>query len=215
MSKIKFLLGAGAFLFSMTSGAEYVPIPDKFSYSVNPISGFSSAWYLDATRGVLTDNGTDRPYCLYNDVIRVPAAYSRGQYFCVGITVRHLHDVLFSRHNGVCEGMVCKYDQTVPGNQATMTTDLVDECPDILISVINNGTMELVEGIYLDRHDRKQDYFRDGIPSEIFLDVSEPLIDKCASERYRGQLKYWLNYSVIPGDREVERTVTNGRWDGT
>ncbi len=206
-----------ALLSSYTFCAEYVPIPKNFSYSLNPISGFSSAWYLDASRGVLHDNGKDRPYCMYNDLIRVPAAYSDrlDEYFCVGITIRHLRDVLFSRHHGVCEGMVCQYDQTIPGNGATLTTDLVNECPDILISVVNNGKVELVEGIYLNNGDRKQDYFRDGIPAEIYLDISEPLVDICASQRYRNQLKYWLNYAIIPGDKKDERPVSDDWWDGT
>jgi len=215
MDKIKFLLILLVLPVVISFGAEYVQVPRKFSFSVSPISGFSSAWFINATRGVLHDGEPGRPYCIYDGIIRVPAAYARGHYFCADITVRHLHDVLFSRHNGVCEGMVCKYDQTVPGNVATLTTDLVDECPDILISVVNGGKIELVEGIYLQKGDRKQDYFRDGIPAEIYLDISEPLVDMCASRRYKEQLKYWLNYSIIPGDKRNDRPVSDDWWDGT
>lgn len=216
MGKIARYLLAGAAFAGMASGGDFGPVPGGFTFSLNPLKGVSSAWYIDGREGVLRGLDGDDPYCVYGRVVAVPAGKDLGEWSCPDVTVRHLRDVDLIRVGGKCLGMVCGYDVTDPGGGATMTTDPVAECPDIVVTVSYGGAVEAVSAKYMTPGEDFRQYYAPGRVADIFLDTTPGVYEKCATARYRAQVRYWVGETARGKRRAVQFDVGNdGRWDGS
>jgi hypothetical protein len=52
--------------------------------------------------------------------------------------------------------------------------------------------------------------------ADIFLDTTPGVYERCATARYRAQVRYWVGETARGKRRAVEFEVGNdGRWDGT
>lgn len=215
MGTVSRLLAAGAMASVLSSGGDFGPAPGGFSFSVNPLKGVSSAWFIDGREGVLRGEGGDGPYCVYRRVIAVPAGKDRGSWACPDVTVRHLRDVDLVRVGGRCLGMVCGYDVADPGGGAVLTTDPVAECPDVVVTVAYGGRVEAVSAKYLEPGEDFRAYYAPGRVADIFLDTTPGVYERCATARYRAQVRYWTGETVGGKRRLVTFDVPgDGRWDG-
>lgn len=216
MSKVSGYVFAGALAAGIALGGDFGPPPEGFAFSLNPLKGVSSAWTIDGREGVLRGADGDEPYCVYRRVIAAPAGKDMGEWACPDVTVRHLRDVDLVRVGGECLGMVCGYDVTDPGGAATLTTDPVAECPDVLVTVAWGGGVDVVSAKYLERGDDFRSYYAPGRVADIFLDTTPGVYERCATARYRSQVRYWTGETVGGKRRRVELEVPgDGRWDGS
>lgn len=192
-------IGATALVAGIAVSAGGVPgLPEPFTYGVRP-GHPTTAWYIDGREGVLRGG-----MCIFLGDLEVPAMDDRGGPSCPGITVRHLVSVDVGPAVGKCRGLVCGYDHNVDGTGETLTTDVVEACPDIIVTVAMGGEMEVVATKWFDLGDDPTPYFARGKLVDMSLLTEKRLVDKYGGKRYRKQVAYWLGSSALmPGDSTV------------
>ena len=222
MKKIAAII-AGAALATGVYG-ENVPVPKNFSFTMPYVpGGRTTSWTLDGNQAKLVKKGT-KHVCMFMKNVEAPAYLTYDPYDgtpkweCPRVTVRHLRDITMVRAGGKCRGFVCKYDYVFPGDQAAITTDEVEYCPDILLTTAKGGDIQIVGAKFYDMGDNYGRYFSDGVPIDISYDVShltEPkFFGECATDRYRKQLRF---YDGPDANREHTVNVireTDTGWDG-
>ena len=196
-------------------GGSPTGLPEKFTYSVSPFRG-GTAYYLDASHSRLYMDG-GKPTCSYLGDLVFPAWYDGrlDAHYCPDVTIRHVASVEPRRFNGKCLGMVCGYDIAVPGGGYMLTTDLVDRCPDIIVTVYRDGRMSVVAAKNFRPDEDASPYFRNGKLIDLHFITEPVLVDKCGGGMYRRQLDYWLGPSLREGDRNERVSIEYDGWDGT
>lgn len=209
----KAFIGA-ALSASLVAGAKVPGLPAKFTFSVNPLRG-GTAWYLDASNSRLyMEDG--KAMCSYLGDLSFPAYYDSRMdaHYCPGVTVRHLYSTMIDRLDGKCLGFVCGYDIAVPGGGPMLTTDHVEYCPDIIVTVAKNGRMDVVAAKTFRSTEDATPYFRNGALIDFSLVKEKFLVDRCGGERYRKQLAYWIGTADQPGSRHHTVVEEHPGWDG-
>ena len=199
---------------SLLFGAKVPGLPAKFTFSVTPFRG-GTAWYLDASKSRLYMDGGNAT-CSYLGDLSFPAYREErtGAYYCPGVTVRHLHSAMIDRMGGRCLGFVCGYDIAVPGGGPMLTTDHVDFCPDIIVTVAKYGRMDVVAAKTFSADEDATPYFRNGALIDFSLVREKFLVDRCGGERYRRQLVYWIGTADAPGSEHHTVVEEHPGWDG-
>lgn len=199
-------------------------VPGDFSFSMPYVpGGRGTAWDLPGRTGELHVSG-GRHYCVFLGDLEVPAGRYRDPYTgeyawrCPDVTVRHLRQILMVREGGECRGFTCEYDVVYPGPQAGMVTGVVSHCPDIVVTSSGDGRMRVLGAKYYRRGDNPGRYTADGVPGDIFFDISHRTkpgkFGKCADPVYRGQVDYYEGPDMHRRNtRDVYREVESG-WDG-
>lgn len=199
---------------SLIFGAKVPGLPAKFTFSVNPFRG-GTAWYLDASQSRLyKENG--KAMCSYLGDLVFPAYYDERMdaYYCPGVTVRHIYSTMIDRMEGKCLGFVCGYDIAVPGGGPMLTTDHVEYCPDIIVTVAQYGRMDVVAAKTFRSSEDPTPYFRNGALIDFSLVKEKFLVEKCGGERYRRQLTYWIGTADAPGSEHHTEVEDYAGWDG-
>ena len=117
----------------------------------------------------------------------LPAYYDSRMdaYYCPDVTVRHIYSAMIDREEGKCLGFVCGYDIAVPGGGPMLTTDRVEYCPDIIVTVAQQGRMDVVAAKTFKATEDATPYFRNGALIDFVLVKQKELVDKCGGPRYR------------------------------
>lgn len=215
MNRIAKTASCVALSASLLLGAKVPGLPAKFTFSVNPFRG-GTAWFLPADEGRLYRDAFGKAMCEFLGDLRFPAYYEprMDAYYCPGVTVRHIYSTRIARADGKCEGFVCGYDIAIPGGGAMLTTDKVEYCPDIIVTVGKAGRMDVVAAKTFKSTEDPTPYFYRGKLTDLSL-VTEPLlVDKCGGPRYRRQVEFWLG-TVSDPSTEIQKTIEDdARWDG-
>lgn len=200
---------------TMLVGAGVPGLPDRFTFSVNAFRK-GTAWKVPAQEARMYRDRNGKPMCEFFGDMSFPAYYDERveAYYCPGVTVRHLHDVSISRSNGKCHGFICEYDIARPGGGPQLTTDLVEYCPDVILTVRRGNTMEVVAAKTFKKGENASRYFENGKHIDIWMDTEEILVDKCGGQRYRDQVEYWLGSVVNRKAVVVTKNVDDPSWDG-
>ena len=184
--------GIIAFGLAMACAETGAP-PGKFTFSVPYTPGMrGTAYYLPGEKGVL--NRRDG-VCTFLGDLDVPAFRYRDPYTgkpgwrCPDVTVRHLRKAILVREGGKCLGMSCEYD--LVNGMPALTTDIVDHCPDIIVTEAGGRGMQVVGYKYHSIGDNPSKYFYDGVPIAQGFDVGKERLKYCADSLYLGQLEYF------------------------
>ena len=214
MNGVQKIIFGSAISASLLFGAKVPGLPAKFTFGVSPFRG-GTAWYLDASQSRLyKEDG--KAMCSYLGDLSFPAYYDSRMdaHYCPGVTVRHIHSAMIDREGGKCLGFVCGYDIAVPGGGPMLTTDRVEFCPDIIVTVAQQGRMDVVAAKTFRPSEDATPYFRDGALIDFALVKQKELVDRCGGERYRRQLNYWIGTADAPGSEHHTETVEYAGWDG-
>ena len=214
MNAIRKIFIGATLTASMLFGAKVPGLPSKFTFSVNPFRT-GTAWFLDASQARLyKENG--KSMCSYLGDLVFPAYYEPrlDAYYCPGVTVRHIYSAMIDRQEGKCLGFVCGYDIAVPGGGPMLTTDHVEYCPDIIVTVAQQGRMDVVAAKTFKAAEDATPYFRNGALIDFVLVTQKELVDKCGGPRYRKQLNYWIGTANAPGSEYHTEVIDHPGWDG-
>ena len=188
---MKFLFFIIPFLFSL-SFADPVSEPFK-SFDLNPMfGGKSTAWTINGNNAKKVRHGK-QTFCNYAG--RVSIKETPGG-ICPDLTIRHLKTAYgsYDEENGKrvkCRGAVCEYDITQPGGAATLTAIRRKSCPDIIVSMIIGGRIEIVGEWNMEIGEDPGEYYSSGhveIPMNFDID---PMFVKFMGLKYENQLDFW------------------------
>ena len=207
----KFSLIAVGLLAVGSWGLE-VGLPKGFDLSWRPM-GANTGKYVEDVEAIY--EGLDgKIRCQYLRGVDLPAVKQYGDWVCPAVTLWHIRNVDIEKLDGVCGGMLCQYDYTMPGDLPTATTvKRVDWCPDIVVTRREGGYVRIKSGLSFEPGDRPEVYYNNGtIPS--WFDT-EPALVKCGGERYERQLRFWTEDYRAPGVQVVKQSVDSPSWDGS
>ena len=95
-----------------------------------------------------------------------------------------------------------------------LTTDRVEYCPDIIVTVAMQGRMDVVAAKTFRMSEDATPYFRNGALIDFSLVREKFLVDRCGGERYRKQLIYWIGTADAPGSEHHTVVEDYPGWDG-
>ena len=189
-----------------------VGLPKGFDLSWRPM-GANTGKYVEDVEAIY--EGLDgKIRCQYLRGVDLPAVKQYGDWVCPAVTLWHIRNVDIEKLDGVCGGMLCQYDYTMPGDLPTATTvKRVDWCPDIVVTRREGGYVRIKSGLSFEPGDRPEVYYNNGVVP-LSLDV-DPALVKCGGERYKRQRKFWLEDFSAPGYSVTRSTVESPSWDGS
>ena len=183
-----------AFILLFTTLSVADPVAESFkSFNLNPMfGGESTNWTIDGRDAKAIKRGK-QTYCNYAG--RISIKETPGG-FCPTLTIWHLKTAYgsYDEKNGKrvkCRNAICEYDVTQPGGGASLTATHRKSCPDILISMIINGRMDIVGEWNMQMGEDPGIYYKSGhveIPMNFDID---PLFVKFMGLKYESQLDFW------------------------
>ena len=188
-----------------------VGLPKGFDLSWRPM-GANTGKYVEEVEAIYKRKGVVR--CQYLRGVDLPAVKQYGDWVCPAVTLWHIRDVDIEKLDGVCGGMLCMYDYTMPGDLPTATTvRRVDWCPDIVVTRREGGYVRVKSGLSFESGDDPRVYYNNGVIPMSF--PVEPALAKCGGKKYARQLKFWLEDYQAPGYRVESQQVDSPSWDGS
>lgn len=126
--------------------------------------------------------------CIYMDDVMLPAEDD----ICPDIVLRHLSTVDIYYDGEECE-VVCGYDNNNM-YQGEMQVFDRKSCPDILVTMVGGGRLDVVQELYFDFGDRAWMYYDTTKTFTWLLANEEVFVKNCMDDRYRKQLKFYELY---------------------
>ncbi|WP_141398338.1 hypothetical protein [Fibrobacter sp. UWT3] len=127
--------------------------------------------------------------CLYMDDVELPAEDE----ICPDIVIRHLATVDIYYDGKECE-TVCGYDNNMMYSGELLVYDR-RSCPDILVTMVGGGRIDVVQEKYLDFDDRAWMYYD---TTKVFtweLETDDVYIKHCMDSRYKKQIDFYEWYA--------------------
>lgn len=148
----------------------------------------STAYFVNGNRAVKQTIGGKR-MCIYMDDIMLPAEND----ICPDIVLRHLATVDIYYDGKTCN-TTCGYDRN---NMYLGEMQVFDRksCPDILVTLVGAGRLDVVQSLYLDFGDRAWMYYDTTKTFTWELETDEVYIKHCMDDRYRKQLDFYELFS--------------------
>lgn len=196
-------------LFSVYALAEDYDIVVKWQGGVNT----TTAWTIDG-KDVFPINVNGASICHY--VGQVIGAAQDGQ--CGTLTIRHLAkvDAEYEDDSNPRKwlGLHCYYDYNkVGGGYHWRIANLRQNCPDILVSALINGTPKVIAEYFFQEGENQAIYYEDGKPIDQTMNTDEDIVAHFG-ETYCNQIDYRNYYDWVklkPIDRPKKRKKNWGR----